>query len=290
MRIAGDNDQSLTRIETNISSECADGWFFHGIGNARGDMNPKLCAWFTSRLLAKCCCRFCQKREASLAMNAPVWADTVWADAGADPAATLDVSGHCCSCLLASDTLMALILASACVPKCARRLHARAKHLPHCVQVWGFFPAAFPTNLNSQMSNCGQILAYSSSNNTNNNYIPVCKKRWFRRFVCLLKPRWQTWHWNGQLPLCTYMCDFKSPGVGNDLEHRAHLCGFSWIGFLINYHFRVCLINYNCNQWKKIDDMQVKQIFHDQKRSSKDTTFHEPGKAKHEKSISFSTT
>lgn len=23
------------------------------------------------------------------------------------------------------------------------------------------------------------------------------------------------------------MCDFKSPGVGNDFEHKLHLCGFS---------------------------------------------------------------
>ena len=53
--------------------------------------------------------------------------------------------------------------------------------------------------------------------------LPVCRNKWFFRFVCLLKPRLHTWHLNGHDPLCTYMCDFKSPGVGNDLEHRAHL-------------------------------------------------------------------
>ena len=56
---------------------------------------------------------------------------------------------------------------------------------------------------------------------------PVCRNRWFLRLVCLLKPRLQTWHLNGHDPLCTYMCDLRSPGVGNDLEHSAHLCGFS---------------------------------------------------------------
>lgn len=59
---------------------------------------------------------------------------------------------------------------------------------------------------------------------------PVCRNRWFLRFVCLLKPREQTWHLNGHEPLCTYMCDLRSPGVGKDLEHRAHLCGFSCTG------------------------------------------------------------
>lgn len=63
----------------------------------------------------------------------------------------------------------------------------------------------------------------------NNTYLPVCKKRWFFRFVCLEKPREQMWHLNGHDPLCTYMCDLRSPGVGNDFEHRPHLCGFSCV-------------------------------------------------------------
>lgn len=38
------------------------------------------------------------------------------------------------------------------------------------------------------------------------------------------------WHLYGHEPLWTYMCDFKSPGVGKDFEQRLHLCGFScWI-------------------------------------------------------------
>lgn len=57
-------------------------------------------------------------------------------------------------------------------------------------------------------------------------YLPVCKKRWFLRFVCLLKPREQIWHLKGHDPLWTYMWERRSPGVGNDLEQRLHLCGF----------------------------------------------------------------
>ena len=60
------------------------------------------------------------------------------------------------------------------------------------------------------------------------NYLPECSRRWFFRFVCLLNPRWQTWHLNGQVPVCTYVWDLRSPGVGKDLEHIVHLCGFSW--------------------------------------------------------------
>lgn len=60
-------------------------------------------------------------------------------------------------------------------------------------------------------------------------YLPVCKKRWFLRFVCFEKPLEQMWHLNGHEPLCTYICDFKSPGVGKDFEQRLHLCGFSYM-------------------------------------------------------------
>lgn len=60
--------------------------------------------------------------------------------------------------------------------------------------------------------------------------LPVCRKRWFFRFVCLEKPREQMWHLKGHEPLWTYMCDLRSPGVGNDLEQRLHLWGLScWI-------------------------------------------------------------
>ena len=45
--------------------------------------------------------------------------------------------------------------------------------------------------------------------------------------VCLLNPRWQMWHLKGHVPVCTYVCDLRSPGVGNDFEHIVHLCGFS---------------------------------------------------------------
>lgn len=62
-----------------------------------------------------------------------------------------------------------------------------------------------------------------------NTYLPVCKNRWFFRLVCFEKPREQIWHLNGHDPLCTYMCDLRSPGVGNDFEQRPHLCGFSCV-------------------------------------------------------------
>ena len=52
---------------------------------------------------------------------------------------------------------------------------------------------------------------------------PVCRRMWLLRFVCLLKPLLQMWHLKGQLPLCMYMWDLRSPGVGNDLEHIVHL-------------------------------------------------------------------
>lgn len=58
-------------------------------------------------------------------------------------------------------------------------------------------------------------------------YLPVCKNRWFFRLVCLENPREQIWHLNGHEPLCTYICDLRSPGVGNDFEQRLHLWGFS---------------------------------------------------------------
>ena len=70
--------------------------------------------------------------------------------------------------------------------------------------------------------------------------LPVWRNKWFLRLVCLLKPRLHTWHLKGHDPLWTYMCDFRSPGVGNDLEQRAHLCGFS-----------CCIINNNNNTKKK---------------------------------------
>ena len=58
--------------------------------------------------------------------------------------------------------------------------------------------------------------------------LPECNRRWFFKFVCLLNPLWHTWHLNGQVPVCTYVWDLRSPGVGKDLEHIVHLCGFSW--------------------------------------------------------------
>lgn len=60
-----------------------------------------------------------------------------------------------------------------------------------------------------------------------NVYLPVCKKRWFFRFVCLEKPLAQMWHLNGHDSVCVYMWDFRSPGVGKDFTHKLHLCGFS---------------------------------------------------------------
>lgn len=79
-------------------------------------------------------------------------------------------------------------------------------------------------------------------------YLPVCKNRWFLRFVCLEKPLEQMWHLNGHEPLCTYICDFKSPGVGKDFEQRLHLCGFSYngkqtkIAMLVPYFFSTAFI------------------------------------------------
>ena len=57
--------------------------------------------------------------------------------------------------------------------------------------------------------------------------IPVWSCMWFLRLACLLNPRSQKSHLNGQDPLCTYMWLFRSPGVGNDFEHSWHLWGFS---------------------------------------------------------------
>lgn len=45
--------------------------------------------------------------------------------------------------------------------------------------------------------------------------------------VSLEKPRAQMWHLKGQEPEWTNWWDLRSPGVGNDLEHRLHLWGFS---------------------------------------------------------------
>lgn len=71
-----------------------------------------------------------------------------------------------------------------------------------------------------------QIMA-SARTLVNVCYLPVCRKRWFLRLVCLLNPRLQMWHLKGQEPLWTYMWDLRSPGVGKDLEHSPHLWGFS---------------------------------------------------------------
>lgn len=60
------------------------------------------------------------------------------------------------------------------------------------------------------------------------NNLPVWRNRWFLRLVCLENPLEQIWHLKGQEPECTYMCDLRSPGVGNDLLHKLHLCGLSW--------------------------------------------------------------
>lgn len=57
--------------------------------------------------------------------------------------------------------------------------------------------------------------------------LPVCKNKWFFKFVCFENPLEQIWHLNGHVPLWTYMCDLRSPGVGNDFEHKLHLWGFS---------------------------------------------------------------
>ena len=56
---------------------------------------------------------------------------------------------------------------------------------------------------------------------------PVWRKRWFLRFVSLLKPLEQMWHLKGHEPEWTNWWDLRSPGVGKDLEHKPHLWGFS---------------------------------------------------------------
>uniref|UniRef100_A0A1Y1KR44 Uncharacterized protein n=1 Tax=Photinus pyralis TaxID=7054 RepID=A0A1Y1KR44_PHOPY len=84
-----------------------------------------------------------------------------------------------------------------CVFICALRLHARANFLLQRSQACGLSP--------------------------------VCRKRWFFKFVCLEKPLEHMWHLNGQDPEWTYMCERRSPGVGNDLLQRLHLCGLSFI-------------------------------------------------------------
>lgn len=124
----------------------------------------------------------------------------------------------------------------------ALKLQAKAKHFPHCEQLWGFFPihkrkvydVLFKTPWNAYEMRYRLIYSYMRIIRPTiqiMNFlkiIPVWRKRWFLKFVCLLKPRLHILHWKGQLPLCTYMCDFKSPGVGNDFWHIVHLWGFSW--------------------------------------------------------------
>ena len=56
----------------------------------------------------------------------------------------------------------------------------------------------------------------------------LCNWMWFFKFVCLLNPLSHISHLNGQVPVCIYMWDFRSPGVGNDFAHSLHLWGLSW--------------------------------------------------------------
>lgn len=86
------------------------------------------------------------------------------------------------------------------------------------------------------------------------------------------------WHLNGHEPLCTYICDFKSPGVGKDFEQRLHLCGFSYnekqtkIAMLVPYFFVIRLRLLCCGRhsrrfmsrklwWNHSDDCICYNIF-----------------------------
>ena len=99
--------------------------------------------------------------------------------------------------------------------KWAFMLHPSANRLPHMWHSCGFCPVKY--------SFLKRLVLESQSINNS----PVCKKRWFFKLVTLLNPLSQMWHRCGQDPLCMYIWDFKSPGVGNDFWHRSHLCGFS---------------------------------------------------------------
>lgn len=71
---------------------------------------------------------------------------------------------------------------------------------------------------------------------------PVWSKAWFRKLVCLLKPLLHTSHLKGHEPLCTYMWDRRSPGVGKDFVHCVHLCGFTCMerDFVISKSTSIC--------------------------------------------------
>lgn len=64
--------------------------------------------------------------------------------------------------------------------------------------------------------------------------LPEWILKWFCKLVNLLKPLWQMSHRNGQKPLCVYMWDLRSPGVGKDLGQKLHLCGFTCNSCWIN--------------------------------------------------------
>lgn len=79
------------------------------------------------------------------------------------------------------------------------------------------------------------------------------------RFVCFEKPLEQMWHLKGHEPEWTYMCDFKSPGVGKDFEQRLHLCGFSYIRpdkKCIKHEYFLCVIvDYIYCLWYILEDL-----------------------------------
>jgi len=94
-------------------------------------------------------------------------------------------------------------------------------------------------------------------------YLPVWRKRWFLRFVCLLKPREQIWHLNGHDPLWTYMWERRSPGVGNDFEQRLHLCGFScWKETKIMFNIRVSWSTKCCSLSCNAREFELLRTFH----------------------------
>lgn len=106
-----------------------------------------------------------------------------------------------------------------CVFICALKLQARANLFLQSSQPWGLSPEK-------------KKIKYYSLYSVKFIYcLPLCRNRWFFKFVCFEKPRKQIEHLKGHEPLWTYLWDFKSPGVGNDLAHRLHLCGFSlmWV-------------------------------------------------------------
>lgn len=93
-------------------------------------------------------------------------------------------------------------------------------------------------------------------------HLPRWRSMWFFRLVGLLKPRLQIWHRKGHSPLCTYMWLFKSPGVGNDLEHWEHLWGFSWIKQIQkNINFAICSIIFDAfSRWIIMQSVNFSQV------------------------------